>query len=278
MVASYAYRIAALMEGRIGSPLAALEWYGKLVDSPEAVYALPPSIEILESLKQVKELKFALEKFAELVPDDEAWLKSLVLFKQARYPRWTGTRMGNSPALKKPWSLTRQTCSGLFRLEIIARANRDHQLWRRAWKKSAAVMADSPHGSEACELKSAYANRAGANLSGPAERCGQGRAGHQPGGKAGARARIAVLRLKQSLAFKRRDWKSMADAVDAEIKIAEDSKELQSLLIKKAEALLYGVRGFEEFRGRLSAGVGDSSQPVPAAAEPGANPGQPGRF
>ena len=236
--ASCAFRIAALMEGRIGSPLAALEWYGKLFDQPDAAAALPSAIQILESLKQVKELKSALEKFSALVPDDEQWLKSLLLFKQSQICEIEGDKDSELKLLRKTVELDPGNLLALFRVEAVARSTRDYQLLAWCLERICPAISDG-------ELKYNYALELAQvylELLNDPDKAGQALAlaeKVQPGS-------LAVLRLKQALAFKRRDWKALAEVLAEEIKLTEDPKELQSLLIKRAEIMLYGAGDLDQ--------------------------------
>jgi len=236
--ASYAYRIGALMEGRIGSPLAALDWYGKLFSGKAALYALPPAIEILESLKQNKDLRFALQKFAELVPEDERWLKALLLFRQSQLSEIDNDKDGELELLKKVVELDPENLLALFRLEAIARNNRDHALLAACLEAICKCLAKG-------ELKLFYLTELAQvylDLLDEPERCERILAQAQELSENS----LALLRLRQALAFRRRDWAAMSSALSEEIKTSEDPKELQALLIKKAESLLYGTEDLKQ--------------------------------
>jgi len=236
--ASCACRIAGLMEGRNSSPLAALEWYGKLFDGPEAVYALGPAIEILESLRQVKELKAALQKFEALVPAEERWLKALVLFKQSQICELEGDKEGEAELLTKAVALDPENLLAFFRLESIARAGRDYRLLAACLEGICKILSES-------ELKFFYlvelAHIYLDFLEEPAK-CEQIIAQ----AKKIKPDALEVLRLRQSLAFQNRDFAALSSALSDEIKLCQDPKELQTLLIRKAEASFYGGQDLKQ--------------------------------
>jgi len=230
---AYIYRIAVLMEGRIGSPLSALEWYQKLFQEPEAIYALVPAIEILESLKQIKELKSAFTDLSGLVSEGDQWLKSLVWFKLSQLSELSGDQEAELELLKKVIELDPENLLALFRLEAMARAQKNLELLAQCLEKICRCL-------EPGELKLNYLMELAElylDLLHQPERC-------EPvlqEAEKMAPESLPLIRIRESLCLKKRDFKGLISALDQEIKLTEDPKELQASLILKADAWLYGL-------------------------------------
>jgi len=230
---AYIYRIAVLMEGRISAPLSALEWYQKLFKEPEAVYALPASIEILESLKQTKELKSAFSQLAGLVSESDSWLKSLLLFKLSQIQELEGEKEAELELLKKVVELDPQNLLALFRLEAIARSRKNLELLQSCLEKICEAL-------EPGELKLAYLMelaQLNLDLLNQPDKCERALSEAE---KISPES-LALIRIRQSLCLRKRDWQGLISAVDRDIKLSEDPKELQASLILKADAQLYGL-------------------------------------
>ncbi len=230
---AYIYRIAVLMEGRIGSPISALEWYQKLFSEPEAIYALLPAIEIMESIKQTKELKGALSQLAGLISGEDPWMQSLLCFKLSQLSELEGEPETELELLKKVVELDPQNLLALFRLETMARSGKNLELLAQCLEKICQTM-------EPGELKLNYLielAQLSLDLLNQPEQC----AWALDQAEKISPESLTLTRLRQSLCLKKRDWPGLIRAVDQELQLSEEPKELQAGFILKADVWLYGM-------------------------------------
>ena len=230
---SYGFRLAVLLEGRIRAPLSALEWYQKLSEEKEAIYALPGQVEILESLRQHKELKPALEQFLALVSEKEPLLRALLSFKLAQLCELSGEKEAELELLKKVVELDPDNLLAFFRLEAIARSQKNFELLAMALEGISNALSE-------VELKLNYLLELGyiyLEFLNQPEKCQE----VLEQAEKIAPDSLGLIRLAEALFLQKQDWKRYFDYLSKELKLTEDPKELQALLILQGEALVYGL-------------------------------------
>jgi len=237
MSQAYAFRCANLMESRIGSPLSALDWYLKISDSPRSIYSLPAVIEILESLRQEKELKQALERFLEELDPGEKWFRALLLFKLSRFYQQSQEPEKELELILQVVELDPENLFAWWRLESLARESQNLKLLARSLEAISQLIPDP-------ELKFAYLVELAeiylnfledfSSCQVALERAEELKPEH-----------LSLLRIRQSLAFRQRNWQELIKGLEQELLLTQDPKELQALLILKAEAELYGENDLE---------------------------------
>ena len=238
LVKSYSYRIACLMEGRIGSPLSALEWYNRLAESDCAIYGLLCALEILEALRQEKELRQNLDLLVQALPEQESWFRSLLLFRLSRFYDLEQNREKELSFLNQVVELDPSNLLAWWRIEALAREEKNYVLLAKSLRALADLIDDE-------ELKFYYLTELAQVMLDFLEDFNSCQEVIKEAEEINPDS-LAIVRLKQSLAFRKSDWQAFEQAIDKELSLTEDSRELQALLILKAEAELYGKAELEQ--------------------------------